>query len=142
MLRRPPRSTRTDTLFPYTTLFRSGDWTRWRRCPFLTRQFGRGRAGHPGNGRTLTPSEALARAPRFRAFSNPCHALRQAAETATSTSPLPYSLHSPHTFFSFSKLSSLFHLPFSILLFSIFFFPLHLPLLLHFPSFLSILFFF
>src|SRR3546814_19915261 len=26
MIRRPPRSTRTDTLFPYTTLFRSG-WT-------------------------------------------------------------------------------------------------------------------
>src|SRR3546814_17179841 len=24
MLRRPPRATRTDTLFPYTTLFRSG----------------------------------------------------------------------------------------------------------------------
>src|SRR3546814_7866063 len=45
MIRRPPRSTRTDTLFPYTTLFRSlvhlaehqrGAWqhaglTRWRR---------------------------------------------------------------------------------------------------------------
>src|SRR3546814_21005058 len=32
MLRRPPRSTRTDTLFPYTTLFRSArDWysRRW-----------------------------------------------------------------------------------------------------------------
>src|SRR3546814_5196665 len=31
MIRRPPRSTRTDTLFPYTTLFRStgiGGWTR------------------------------------------------------------------------------------------------------------------
>src|SRR3546814_8863221 len=28
MLRRPPRSTRTDTLFPYTTLFRSGG-ARW-----------------------------------------------------------------------------------------------------------------
>src|SRR3546814_2322207 len=27
MIRRPPRSTRTDTLFPYTTLFRSGWWT-------------------------------------------------------------------------------------------------------------------
>src|SRR3546814_2403235 len=27
MIRRPPRSTRTDTLFPYTTLFRSA----WRR---------------------------------------------------------------------------------------------------------------
>src|SRR3546814_12200403 len=25
MIRRPPRSTRTDTLFPYTTLFRSPD---------------------------------------------------------------------------------------------------------------------
>src|SRR3546814_20222251 len=35
MIRRPPRSTRTDTLFPYTTLFRScrgrdGAWLRWR----------------------------------------------------------------------------------------------------------------
>src|SRR3546814_8621048 len=26
MIRRPPRSTRTDTLFPYTTLFRSGEF--------------------------------------------------------------------------------------------------------------------
>src|SRR3546814_20045726 len=26
MIRRPPRSTRTDTLFPYTTLFRSGEY--------------------------------------------------------------------------------------------------------------------
>src|SRR3546814_1513749 len=26
MIRRPPRSTRTDTLFPYTTLFRSSVW--------------------------------------------------------------------------------------------------------------------
>src|SRR3546814_699661 len=28
MIRRPPRSTRTDTLFPYTTLFRSPDPVR------------------------------------------------------------------------------------------------------------------
>src|SRR3546814_14009138 len=28
MIRRPPRSTRTDTLFPYTTLFRSAGATR------------------------------------------------------------------------------------------------------------------
>src|SRR3546814_9399961 len=27
MIRRPPRSTRTDTLFPYTTLFRSRSWS-------------------------------------------------------------------------------------------------------------------
>src|SRR3546814_7156346 len=31
MLRRPPRSTRTDTLFPYTTLFRSRVLRRQRR---------------------------------------------------------------------------------------------------------------
>src|SRR3546814_19278420 len=30
MIRRPPRSTRTDTLFPYTTLFRSGYRPGWR----------------------------------------------------------------------------------------------------------------
>src|SRR3546814_2835017 len=47
MLRRPPRSTRTDTLFPYTTLFRShalvldlcrSRWrpaAAWRRCTAL-----------------------------------------------------------------------------------------------------------
>src|SRR3546814_14470982 len=28
MIRRPPRATRTDTLFPYTTLFRS-NWRNW-----------------------------------------------------------------------------------------------------------------
>src|SRR3546814_15184356 len=32
MIRRPPRSTRTDTLFPYTTLFRSGDPDSYRLC--------------------------------------------------------------------------------------------------------------
>src|SRR3546814_9653906 len=32
MIRRPPRSTRTDTLFPYTTLFRS--CIRCPACPF------------------------------------------------------------------------------------------------------------
>src|SRR3546814_18498923 len=31
MIRRPPRSTRTDTLFPYTTLFRSGVRAKDRR---------------------------------------------------------------------------------------------------------------
>src|SRR3546814_11730920 len=41
MIRRPPRSTRTDTLFPYTTLFRSAGYRsrhaaarRWRRGRF------------------------------------------------------------------------------------------------------------
>src|SRR3546814_4635103 len=37
MIRRPPRSTRTDTLFPYTTLFRSRDRAAQRhpRQPFV-----------------------------------------------------------------------------------------------------------
>src|SRR3546814_7699475 len=32
MIRRPPRSTRTDTLFPYTTLFRSGIGDSIKAC--------------------------------------------------------------------------------------------------------------
>src|SRR3546814_15884923 len=37
MIRRPPRSTRTDTLFPYTTLFRSNeDGTRRGRTELST----------------------------------------------------------------------------------------------------------
>src|SRR3546814_12016958 len=47
MIRRPPRSTRTDTLFPYTTLFRSpsarengaGECTPRRRTIFKLRQW-------------------------------------------------------------------------------------------------------
>src|SRR3546814_18190097 len=42
MLRRPPRSTRTDTLFPYTTLFRS-----------VIDPAGRHRAGQPQRGRPV-----------------------------------------------------------------------------------------
>src|SRR3546814_19193924 len=38
MIRRPPRSTRTDTLFPYTTLFRSATGRARRRARTRTRQ--------------------------------------------------------------------------------------------------------
>src|SRR3546814_13006167 len=40
MIRRPPRSTRTDTLFPYTTLFRSqcGDHANTGMCPDVAPQ--------------------------------------------------------------------------------------------------------
>src|SRR3546814_13126339 len=44
MIRRPPRSTRTDTLFPYTTLFRSGSVSgRPWAIGLLRRHFGLGR---------------------------------------------------------------------------------------------------
>src|SRR3546814_6072782 len=52
MIRRPPRSTRTDTLFPYTTLFRSKDLrqfnfhpqgvVRWAGATKKPRTFGSG----------------------------------------------------------------------------------------------------
>src|SRR3546814_19687722 len=38
MIRRPPRSTRTDTLFPYTTLFRSPNGGCFPPCRFGGRQ--------------------------------------------------------------------------------------------------------
>src|SRR3546814_4146044 len=49
MIRRPPRSTRTDTLFPYTTLFRScaGNHARSRQ----SRRPGGRRQGWPDPGR-------------------------------------------------------------------------------------------
>src|SRR3546814_13508440 len=40
MIRRPPRSTRTDTLFPYTTLFRSPRRHATRRCQLSGTQGG------------------------------------------------------------------------------------------------------
>src|SRR3546814_18715223 len=45
MIRRPPRSTRTDTLFPYTTLCRS-----LRARPARLLRSGRGRRAAPGEG--------------------------------------------------------------------------------------------
>src|SRR3546814_5473238 len=38
MIRRPPRSTRTDTLFPYTTLFRSHRYIIFTLSPPLSSQ--------------------------------------------------------------------------------------------------------
>src|SRR3546814_5962890 len=52
MIRRPPRSTRTDTLFPYTTLFRSPD----RRGAGHHSVAGSRRAGVQGHGR-LVPDD-------------------------------------------------------------------------------------
>src|SRR3546814_4994914 len=58
MIRRPPRSTRTDTLFPYTTLFRSVRRTGGRRAAQLPARSLPGTAvrgavtrGHAGCGR-------------------------------------------------------------------------------------------
>src|SRR3546814_13014222 len=52
MIRRPPRSTRTDTLFPYTTLFRS----------YLHTKRGKGSIGPRSTG-TRRPGECIGRGP-------------------------------------------------------------------------------
>src|SRR3546814_5042247 len=56
MIRRPPRSTRTDTLFPYTTLFRSLRIIAWRLTADSNLDPGLVRLAdclgdHPGDGR-------------------------------------------------------------------------------------------
>src|SRR3546814_1312241 len=68
MIRRPPRSTRTDTLFPYTTLFRSAAGAGSadggaERAPYLARGARHERRapalhGPPGGRRRRRPREA------------------------------------------------------------------------------------
>src|SRR3546814_20534068 len=63
MIRRPPRSTRTDTLFPYTTLFRSGGpaGLRSRPCPGERAGDGQEGAGDSGGRRSQPVDERSAR---------------------------------------------------------------------------------
>src|SRR3546814_2204121 len=65
MIRRPPRSTRTDTLFPYTPLFRSADPAPVRGQ--LRRRAVRRRAG-PGRAAAAGAVPALLCRPEPRAF--------------------------------------------------------------------------
>src|SRR3546814_12577630 len=53
MIRRPPRSTRTDTLFPYTTLFRSGVARVLRPVLVLVPR------GAPASGASVRPARAV-----------------------------------------------------------------------------------
>src|SRR3546814_10726267 len=65
MIRRPPRSTRTDTLFPYTTLFRS------RRGGCARPPGGARLSHHPGKlrRRNIEPNPAFARILNFSVHS-------------------------------------------------------------------------
>src|SRR3546814_18686536 len=60
-IRRPPRSTRTDTLFPYTTLVRSRRADQPPRCRErpVAREFPQGiyRQRHPRDARSLLPRQ-------------------------------------------------------------------------------------
>src|SRR3546814_13303866 len=61
MLRRPPRSTRTDTLFPYTTLFRSAVGDRAVELPDPRRRRQRRAPGDRGGDQRLSRAPGLAR---------------------------------------------------------------------------------
>src|SRR3546814_3583489 len=62
MIRRPPRSTRTDTLFPYTTLFRSNHRERVHENEECEEHHDRGTgAGDEGAFRAVRPDEDLHR---------------------------------------------------------------------------------
>src|SRR3546814_662505 len=88
MLRRPPRSTRTDTLFPYTTLFRSLGLSGSRPTPTQSpaslalsmMQLVAGLFSLTKGMRVLSDASAATpgliskeRAPQSRAISAPCH---------------------------------------------------------------------
>src|SRR3546814_1806083 len=87
MIRRPPISTRPDTLFPYTTLFRSGPGPRpgGQRGPAPRVRFvrlgARRRARSPGPGHLRALKAALGRARRRRP---PAHARLVRSEEHTS----------------------------------------------------------
>src|SRR3546814_11189104 len=80
MILRPPRSTRTDTLFPYTTLFRS-------------------RPQHPGHGRT-PPSRAF---PAAVQADSGVHALRHSKRSEEHTSELQSLMRTSYAVFCLNK---------------------------------------
>src|SRR3546814_11019667 len=73
MIRRPPRSTLTDTLFPYTTLFRS-DGGRLHPAGGARRHHPPGAAPGPERRRGLTRPCRPSPPPSFRSFSSSCSA--------------------------------------------------------------------
>src|SRR3546814_13161950 len=92
MIRRPPRSTRTDTLFPYTTLFRSAQvrfsWIMLGREPRSTEELLMVYAGIMAHGTSLTAAECARMIPQLSATS-----LRQAMRWAGAERRLSQDCH-------------------------------------------------
>src|SRR3546814_3716421 len=98
MIRRPPRSTRTDTLFPYTTLFRSSPMRTLGRCFSYN-------LVDLWQSQTPLFSEA-----RFRSYSS-CLAARERAAFLPPLSEVPWVLRSEeHT----SELQSLMRISYAV----------------------------
>src|SRR3546814_17249621 len=83
MIRRPPRSTRTDTLFPYTTLFRSCKKPGWSGAKLAQQRHRRGRVALLRCADEIDEDVALA-----RRLSKRCFDPRQVIGVAAG-SPLP-----------------------------------------------------
>src|SRR3546814_15895133 len=91
MIRRPPRSTRTDTLFPYTTLFRSDDPRRilHRRLPRQP-----GDAELDGHGQRLAPpAQTVGVQPRDQCRAYLPGSLRPDARSRAPAPPPPGLMH-------------------------------------------------
>src|SRR3546814_15505517 len=108
MILRPPRSTRTDTLFPYTTLFRSGPL----RQPFRARQPRRpaGIEGRPQTRRRTPDRKGRRRTARDDAVDRQEQARRQDEELIRQAEPAcrqkgAANLRSPSPFLSINALS-------------------------------------
>src|SRR3546814_2525636 len=121
MIRRPPRSTRTDTLFPYTTLFRSGDnmSTASKDNGFFSKER---ITAPPGFNRWMIPPAALAvhlcigQAYAFSVFNNPMTRLLGITESTAGDWDLPtlgwiFSRSEEHT----SELQSLMRISYAVL---------------------------
>src|SRR3546814_3560627 len=91
MIRRPPRSTRTDTLFPYTTLFRSDPQGR------------RGRQGPPGLDRDARSHPEDGRKNRGRAEHRRAHAVAPFARSEEHTSELQSLMRISYAVFCLKK---------------------------------------
>src|SRR3546814_17883064 len=83
MIRRPPRSTRTDTLFPYTTLFRSICRSRSRPC----------RASEAGRARARVQSQGFRLGWRLRALLQRAVDLRHLRRRVPPPPPPPAESH-------------------------------------------------
>src|SRR3546814_6335917 len=88
MIRRPPRSTRTDTLFPYTTLFRS------------QRRKGLGMSVVPAG---LLHHLAAVRTRRYRTAAHVCHEVHQPERSEEHTSELQSLMRISYAVFCLKK---------------------------------------
>src|SRR3546814_3244831 len=120
MIRRPPRSTRTDTLFPYTTLFRSVG-AMGRRV--LLARLRRPVAGHPAAAAVL-PGHLLARQ-RGRGIRQPPvllvrgHRRRERGRSEEHTSELQSLMRISYAVFCLKKKITHIHIQYVLLCFII-----------------------